>query len=198
MKRNKKIAVTGGIGSGKTAFCNILKDMGCDVLSCDEIYGELIEEESYLSLLRACFPDCFSEGILNKKRLAERIFSDPADKKKLESLAHPLIMQRLLENMEGKELCFAEVPLLFEGGYEKLFDGVIALVRNKEERIKAVKTRSGLTEEEVLDRMEHQFDPALLAEKNCMIVENNGSKEDLQQAAKEILERINHESRRII
>lgn len=190
MKQNKKIAVTGGIGSGKTLFCRILKDMGYDVFSCDEIYGKLIGEEPFLKLLRARFPDCVSNGKLNKKHLAERIFANPGDKEALEAFVHPVIMQRLLAETEGKEVCFAEVPLLFEGGYENLFDFVIALVRSKEERIKAVIARSGLTEEEINRRMENQFDPARLADKNCLIVENDGSEEDLKQKAKEILERI--------
>ena len=187
MKQNKKIAVTGGIGSGKTLFCNILKDMGYEVLSCDEIYAQMLLEEEYLFLLRARFPDCFSDGVLDKKRLAERTFASREDRESLEALAHPIIMQRLFKEMEGKELVFAEVPLLFEGGYEGLFDYVIALVREREERVKSVMERSALTEEEVLDRIENQFDPALLSEKNCIIVENDGTQEDLKKKAEEII-----------
>ena len=190
MKQNKKIAVTGGIGSGKSLFCDILKGMGYAVFSCDEIYARMLQEEEYLSLLRARFPDCFSGGTLDKKRLAERTFSCCEDREALEALAHPMIMQRLLREMEGNELAFAEVPLLFEGGYEGLFDCVVALMRNKEERVKAVKNRSGLTEGEVLSRMESQFDPALLSSKNCLIVENNGTQEDLKQKVEEIISQL--------
>ncbi|MDE6411804.1 MAG: dephospho-CoA kinase [Clostridia bacterium] len=188
MKQNKKIAVTGGIGSGKTLFCNILKNMGCEVFSCDEIYGELLHEEGYLSLLRARFPDCFSGGKLDKSLLSKRVFSSREERSALESLAHPMIMERLLKKMEGKELAFAEVPLLFEGGYEGLFDYVVALVRNREERVKAVMKRSGLTEKEILSRMENQFDPALLSYKNCLIVENDGSEEELKEKAQKLLQ----------
>ena len=186
MKQNKKIAVTGGIGSGKTLFCEIIKGMGYEVLSCDEIYAEMLQEEEYLSLLKARFPNCFIGGSLDKKRLAECVFTNPENRKTLDSLAHPIIMQRLLARMEGKT-AFAEVPLLFEGGYEGLFDCVIAVIRSDEERVKAVIERSGLTESEVLSRIKNQFDPALLPSKNCIIVENNGSKEELAQKAKEII-----------
>ena len=190
MKQNKKIAVTGGIGSGKTLFCNILKSLGYDVFSCDDIYADLLQEEAYLSLLIKNFPDCFSDGKLNKKILSERIFKNREDKKTLESFAHPLILQRLLKKMEDKEIVFAEVPLLFEGGYEELFDCVIALVRNKEDRIEAVKKRSRLTEAEILNRMENQIDPALLFDKNCIIVENNGTVEELKEKTIKILSKI--------
>ena len=190
MKQNKKIASTGGIGSGKTLFCEILKGMGYEVLSCDEIYAEMLKEEAYLALLKKQFPDCFIGSVLDKNRLSQRVFQSKEDRASLEALAHPIIMQRLLEKMEGKKTVFAEVPLLFEGGYEELFDCVIALVRSQEERVKSVITRSGLTENEVLSRMKNQFDPAHLSGKNCVIVENNGSKEDLKQKAKEILEHL--------
>ena len=185
-----KFAVTGGIGSGKTLFCNILKSMGYEVLSCDGIYAEMLQEAEYLSLLQARFPDCFAKGTLDKKRLAERVFSSRKDREQLEALAHPMIMHRLLERMEGKERVFAEVPLLFEGGYEGLFDHVIVLVRNKQERIESVMRRSGLTEQEVIERMESQFAPALLSGKKCLIVENNGSEADLMQKAKEIVKNL--------
>ncbi len=190
MKQNKKIAVTGGIGSGKTLFCNILKSLGYDVFSCDDIYAEILQEEAYLSLLIKNFPECFPDGKFNKKILSERIFKNREDKKTLESLAHPLILQRLLKKMEDKEIVFAEVPLLFEGGYEELFDCVIALVRNKEDRIEAVKKRSRLTEAEILNRMENQIDPALLFDKNCIIVENNGTVEELKEKTIKILSKI--------
>lgn len=187
MKPNKKIAVTGGIGSGKTLFCNILKSMGFEVFSCDEIYGELLEENEYLSLLQKRFPDCFFGGKLDKKLLAERVFASREERSALEELAHPLIMERLLKKMAGHEFAFAEVPLLFEGGYESLFDYVVALVRGKEARIKAVIERSGLTETEILNRMVNQFDPALLSDKNCLIIENDGSEEDLKEKVQELL-----------
>lgn len=189
MKRNKKIAVTGGIGSGKSLFCDILKSMGYEVFSCDEIYAEMLREEEYLALLKARFPDCFVGGSLDKKRLSERVFGCAEDRKALDDLAHPIVMQRLLAKMEGKT-AFAEVPLLFEGGYEGLFDCVIAIVRSNEERVKSVMARSHLTEDEVLSRIKNQFDPTLLSSKNCIIVENNGSKEDLEKQAKGIAEQL--------
>lgn len=190
MTQNKKIAVTGGIGSGKTLFCNIVKDMGFAVYSCDQIYAEMMGEESYLLLLKKRFPQCFTEAGIDKKRLSNLVFSDSAARRSLDDLAHPLIMERLMRKMAGDKIAFAEVPLLFEGGYEKLFDHTVALVRSREKRIESVIRRSGLSETEIIGRMNSQFDPAMLKTKNCLIVENDGTKEQLKKKAEELLSQI--------
>ncbi|MDE6677392.1 MAG: dephospho-CoA kinase, partial [Clostridia bacterium] len=135
MTRNKKIAITGGIGSGKSLFCEILKEKGYSVFSCDSISKQLRKEEEYLSLVKDAFPECVINGSLSEFALSEKVFSDGAARKKLESISHPLIMQRLFAEMEKQPVSFAEVPLLFEGGFEGSFDAVIALVRPKEARI---------------------------------------------------------------
>ena len=60
--KQSKIAVTGGLGSGKSAVCQILKDLGYPVFSCDEINRELWGEEEYLGILAKTFPDCPADG----------------------------------------------------------------------------------------------------------------------------------------
>ena len=187
MKQNKKIAVTGGIGSGKTEVCRLLRDMGYAVFSCDDISRALWQDEGYRKGLAALFPNCTMDGEIDKYLLSSLVFSDGETLEKLNNYAHPLIMERLLSEMEGKKLAFAEVPLLFEGGYEGLFDGVIAVRRPKETRIEATKARDGLSEAEVTARMVSQFDPSRYGEKNCHILENNGSLADLSNSVKRIL-----------
>ncbi len=188
MKPNK-IAVTGGIGSGKTAFCDIVRGMGFPVFSCDEINRELWSDEAYTAQLAAAFPACTTAGAIDKRKLSQLVFSDEAARNKLDAIAHPAIMQRLLIHMNAcPGASFAEVPLLFEGGYEKMFDAVIALRRSREARLRAVHERDGLTAEQTLSRMRSQFDPARLEEKNCLILENTGSRDDLAREAQRALE----------
>ena len=154
-----KIAITGGIGSGKSAVCRILKERGYPVFSCDEINRTLLSEKSYLDGLCALFPTCVKDGKLQKTALAALVFSDKEALETLNAYAHPRISERLQRDMDGaKKTCFAEVPLLFESGMTKQFDGVIVVLRNKEERIRAVVTRDGLTAERAEARMKQQFD----------------------------------------
>ena len=192
MMQNKKIAVTGGIGSGKSVFCALLRKKGFPVFSCDEIYRNLWRNQSYQHGLCEVFPECVQAGTMNKKLLAAAVFGD---RKKLEALnayAHPKIMQTLLAAMEGEGVFFAEVPLLFEGGFESLFDEVIALRRADDARLSAVAERDAVTTEEIAARMNSQFDPAKLSEKRCIIVENNGSLADLEKKAEGIIALLNN------
>ena len=184
-----KIAITGGIGSGKSAVCRILKERGYPVFSCDEINRTLLSEKSYLDGLCALFPACVKDGKLNKAALSALVFSDKEALKTLNAYAHPRIAERLRRDMEGAEkTCFAEVPLLFESGMTKQFDGTIVILRNKEERIRAVVTRDGLTAEQAEARMKQQFDYDGPLPDGCLAIENDGDEAALREKVDEVLE----------
>ena len=179
MMQSKKFAITGGIGSGKSTVCKILREKGFQVFSCDEIYRELRGEQAYLDEIAKLFPDCVDEKGLNAPALSQRVFTDEVALERLNAVSHPLVMERLMARMNQLSLSFAEVPLLFEGGFEELFDGVLAIRREKGARVAAVRSRDGLTEAEILARMDKQFDERMLSQKKCVILENDGDRADL-------------------
>lgn len=184
-----KIAITGGIGSGKSAVCRILKERGYPVFSCDEINRTLLSEKSYLDGLCALFPACVKDGKPNKTALSALVFSDKEALKTLNAYAHPRISERLRRDMEGAEkTCFAEVPLLFESGMTKQFDGAIVVLRNKEERIRAVVARDGLTAEQAKARMKQQFDYDGPLPDGCLAIENDGDETALREKVDDVLE----------
>ena len=183
-----KIAITGGIGSGKSAVCRILKERGYPVFSCDEINRTLLSEKSYLDGLCALFPTCVKDGNLQKTALAALVFSDKEGLETLNAYAHPRISERLQRDMDGaKKTCFAEVPLLFESGMTKQFDGAIVVLRNKEERIRAVVARDGLTAERAEARMKQQFDYNGPLPDGCLVIENDGDEAALREKVDEAL-----------
>lgn len=185
-----KIAITGGLGSGKSAVCAIIQELGYPVFSCDAINRALWQDASYLSVLREVFPDCLTEGTPDKAKITARVFTDSVALQRLNEISHPRIMKQLLEDMSRHPVSFGEVPLLFEGGYAPLFDRIIAVRREREARICAVMQRDGATREQVLLRMAQQFDPARLESTGCLIVENNGSHEALRRAVIQTLEKL--------
>ena len=187
--QSKKIAITGGIGSGKSAVSQIIQRAGYPVFSCDKIYAELCSDPEYLEKLGKIFPDCVKDGKLLRNTLSEKVFSDKNALETLNALSHPLIMARLETQMEQFPLAFAEVPLLFEGGYEKRFDKVIVVMREMRLRIESVKARDNLTENEILSRIKQQFDYENLPA-NCLVIENNGTLSDLQESTQKILHKV--------
>lgn len=191
MTQSKKIAVTGGIGSGKSTFAEILRKNGCVVFSADTIYAELCKEQGYLQALGKIFPDCIADGTLDRAALSARVFSDAQALQALNALAHPVIMERLISEMGKHSISFAEVPLLYEGGFEGLFDNVIYVRRERNTRLRSVALRDGLSDEDVTARMATQFDGSKLTERDCIFVDNDGSIADLEKQAKNILRQLN-------
>ena len=187
MTPSKKIAVTGGIGSGKTMLCGFLRDMGYPVFSCDEISAALWREKDYVNGLMELFPAFVTGGVLQKPAFTAAVFADRELRARLEAYAHPRIMERLLARMARERVSFAEVPLLYEGGFAPLFDGVVVVARESEKRIRAVCRRDGISEDEVRARMHSQRDWTAGEMSGVYVVMNNGSAEDLRRKAGELI-----------
>lgn len=182
----KYIAITGGIGSGKSLALEYLRGLDYPVYSCDEIYKQVIRSKEYIKQIAIFFPEAVSGEVVDRKRLGEIVFTDVEKRKQLNKIAHPLIMNTLFSQMESSsgEIVFAEVPLLFEGNFETLFDGVIYIQRDNAQRTSAIIRRDGLTVEQANKRIEAQFDgnniegQNRLKACNAVIIENNNTKED--------------------
>ena len=194
----KKIAITGGIGSGKSTVSAYIKERGYPVFSCDEIYKEVITMPAYINAIQKVFPNVIQNGEIDRKRLSEQVFTDEKKRLDLNAVAHPLIMQRLMKKMQAckSELIFAEVPLLFEGGYQNWFDQIIIVKRSVEQRIQSVCKRDGLTKVEAQMRMCSQIDydgeqmHKLEQMSNVFILQNDKDVSHLKIATDTILNRL--------
>ena len=192
---NKKIfAVTGGIGCGKSLVSQMLREEGYPVFSSDDIYAELtscggrlvaVLEKEFTGITAA-------DGSLDRRAMSGMVFRDENARMRLNRLTHPVIMDELLWRARGAEndMVFCEVPLLFENGYQALFDGVIVVMRSLQARISAVAARSGLCEEEILSRIKSQCDYSKLDLGSCYVIENNGGMNELREKVKKILQNI--------
>lgn len=194
MTQSKKIyAITGGIGCGKTAVSAIIRESGYPVFSCDEIYSQILEDKNFVAKLEDLFGGVTCvDGTLNRAALSAKVFSDGSSLKKLNTIAHPAIMDELFRcaRKSSSSLIFCEVPLLFENGFEGLFDGVIVVTRPEVERIKAVMTRSGLSEEQVRARIAAQYNYSSGINDEYIVVTNDGGIEELNRKIKKILQKI--------
>ena len=194
----KRIAITGGIGSGKSTVLTILKEKGYPVFSCDEIYKKVITDKEYIRQVGLIFPEVIKNGKIDRKILAEIVFSDDENRKKLEAIAHPLIMSEVNKEISllNNDISFVEVPLLFEGGYISFFDGIIVVKRNKDLRIEAVRKRDNLEKNAIEKRISSQFDydsvknECILKNKKIKIIMNDSSIEALNKQIDFILNEI--------
>ena len=193
MKQSKKIAVTGGIGSGKSTVMKIIAGKGYPIFSCDEIYSQLTSDSDFLNILRHSFGDILnSDGTLDRKKLSEIVFNNPAKLAELDKITHPAIYKEMFRMAdEAGGICFCEVPLLFESGAESLFDGVIIVMRNEEQRIKSVTARDKLPEQDVKKRISNQFDYDSADFAMYYVIHNNGDLSELEWQTEEIIKKIN-------
>lgn len=181
---NKKIAVTGGIGSGKSTVIQILKDAGFKVLSCDKITAELYQTRKVKLLLKKMFPDAVKGYFfpkLDRKIISAAVFNDKNRLDELTSTITPLVIkevERRTKTLSGT--VFVEVPLLFECNYQNRFDQVWVVKRNKSSRIESVKTRSGLSEEQILSRITSQVDYDKLDLTPYIVISNDSGVDQLK------------------
>ena len=191
MQNDIKIAITGGICCGKSTVAQIIREQGYKVLSCDEIYKELLNNIDFVNLIDSEFNGVKNnDGTLNRDKLSEIVFADNEKLKKLNSITHPQIMQRAMEQMSGNGIFFCEVPLLFEGQFEGLFDNVIVVLRDENERLRELMQRSKIGEIRAKKRINSQFDY-----KNCdftkyYVIHNDTSLADLRKNTLEALSKI--------
>ncbi len=155
-----KVAITGGIGSGKSTVAKYIEAKGYPVFSCDEIYKEIYDSESFQALLRQSFPSCQEDGKIDKKQLSKHVFSNTDELKKLNDISHSKIMSTIEDKVSAchEGLVFVEVPLLFERGYENAFDFVFVVLREKNARVTSVVARDKISTEEVILRISSQWD----------------------------------------
>ncbi len=194
MKQNNiKIAVTGGIGSGKSTVCRILKDCGQAVFSCDEVYEDLLSCKKFLNKLTDGFGESIlsEDGSLDREKFSSEVFNDKNKLQKLNSITHPEIFKEMFRRAEGiSGLVFFEVPLLFEGGYEGLFCDVVVVEREISERIASVVARDGISEENVKKRILNQFNYDNCYYSKYYVIHNDGNINDLHNNTVLILKEI--------
>lgn len=193
MKQNNiKIAVTGGIGSGKTTVCNLIKEFGYPVFSCDEVYAELLNGNELAKKIAGEFGEgILTDGKIDRSKLSEYVFNDKLKLEKLNEITHRKIFEEMFSRAEDcKGLVFFEVPLLFEGNYQNLFDGVVVVLRAEEDRISSIVKRDNLTVEQIKTRIknQHNYDNCEFAQ--YYVIHNRGQIDDLRGIISKILLKI--------
>lgn len=133
----RKIAITGTIASGKSSVCAYLKSCGYDVFDCDHYDHELLKIGNCgYEVVNRYFDVIDQNGNIDRHRLAEIVFNDESKRRLLNDLLHPLIKEGLISYQNEYMLSIAEVPILYEVGWQELFDHVLLIVADKKDILK--------------------------------------------------------------
>jgi dephospho-CoA kinase len=172
------VGLTGGIGSGKSAASDIFENLGIQVIDTDKISHLLtsVNSECLSAITNLFGSDILEKGQLNRTRLRKIIFGDDLARKKLESILHPRIRQKVEEALsEAKEpYVIVVVPLLVEKKKYEFINRILVIDCDEQIQINRVKKRNNLNNEEVTDIMRTQ---ATRQERLAMaddIIHNNG------------------------
>lgn len=183
-----KIAITGGIASGKSTVCQFFKELGAYVVNADAISHEWLNPHTDLGqqIIGYFGSSILVNGTISRKILAEMAFADRKLLQKLEELLHPAVLKRIEELYakavaEGCHSSFVvEMPLLFEIHAEKFYDVVIAVVA--EESVAQHRfQKAGFSKSDYKKRMARQLTVNQKSTRAHYIIYNNGSLDDLRE-----------------
>jgi dephospho-CoA kinase len=154
------VAVTGSLCSGKSVVCNILRSKGAILFDADEIIHSYYKDKKSAAYrkIKTVFPQCLDrKNRISRIKLAKIVFSNNNDRRKLEKIVHPLIINDLKEWVKAKKdkggIFVAEVPLLFEKKLDIIFDRVILVYAPKSILFQRIKRKFGISKKEALGRL---------------------------------------------
>ena len=184
----KWYGLTGGIAIGKSTVARLLQGRGFPVIDADQIAHQLTKknELGYAQVIKD-----FGRGILDvdqnidRKKLGQIIFNNPAEKDKLESILHPLIQQKVQSlkaeyKAQNFSICFYDVPLLFEKKLETQFDAVILVYAQPLIQLQRLMDRNQLTLAEAQTRIKNQSPMPDKIKKSHYCLDNSTDIQDLE------------------
>lgn len=199
----KKIAITGGLSTGKSTVCALLKEMGAYVLSADEIVHDLIDNRKDIQkkIIDLLGPGIEEKGKVDRKKIAEKVFKDPLLLSHLEKILHPEVrieIQRKWHEVSKQHHCTAfvvEIPLLFETEPYQLFDATITVHADEALCYKRFQMKTGKNKDEYDARMQRQLPPKLKIEKADYVLYNDGSLKNLKQSTQKVFSQITQQTK---
>jgi len=186
-----RVALTGGIGSGKSLVGEILEELGALVIDSDQLAREVIERGSpgYEEVVTAFGDSILSEGQIDRSKLAAVVFNESDLRKKLESIIHPLVREaaeKLARKLPSGAILINQIPLLVESDGAKRFDYVVTVSADEEIRRERLRLR-GLRDYEITQRMAAQVSDSEREKIANYIIRNNGSIDELTRAVEELM-----------
>lgn len=181
------VGITGGIGCGKSVVSKIIGLMGYPVYDSDKNAKKIVDESDEIrtGLISRFGTEIYNGTKLNRKLLAEKIFSDNEARSFVNSLIHPAVLKDFIRwselNLKKVDVVFIESAILFESGFNKYVDKILLVISTEKLRIERVKKRDNALTSEVRKRIQSQIPQKELIKKSDFIIKNDEKKSILQQ-----------------
>lgn len=184
------IALTGGIGSGKSLAAQYFAELGAFVVDADQLAREAIERGSrgFDEVISIFGDSVLINGEINRKALAESIFKDPHLKLKLEAIIHPFVRKQFetaVSSLKDNEVLVYEIPLLVETKSQDRFDLIITVESEYENRVERLRSR-GMQKSEIDARIASQATRLEREEIADFLIENNANEDELLRQVENI------------
>lgn len=188
-----KVAITGGIGSGKSSVTDYLEKKGHSVLRSDLIAKELMAQDAQIKkkLIEEFGEESYSNDKLNTKFLAANVFTNEENVQKINSIVHPPVMEKIdqlsKEIFKNQNIVFIETALVYEANLEDFFDYVILVLADEKTRIERIIAREKVTEEQVRARMQFQIPDEEKKDDADFVLDNNTTLIELENRVEFLL-----------
>ena len=183
------LGLTGGIASGKSTADEFFEKQNIPIIDSDLIAHQIMEvgQKGYHILN--------DDQTINRHKLGGIVFNDKTKLKKLNEITHPLVHQKIKQQMERyrlnqEKLVVVDVPLLFESGFESLCDGVLVISISPKLQVKRLMKRNNFTKEEALVRINNQMPLSEKEKRATYVVANTGTIDDLEKRLSDLLQKI--------
>lgn len=187
------VGLTGMSGAGKTTACKAFRESGFSVVDCDIVARQIVEigkpalKELFDNFQNVILPD----GSLNRRRIADMIFSDKDKLKLFNSIVYPYILYKVISDISsyisnGKRLILIDAPTLFESGADKICDRIISVVSDMEKCIERIMDRDKLTYEQAANRLSVQHNREFYIEKSDYYIDNCGNYSEFSEKARKL------------
>lgn len=192
-----KVAITGGIGSGKSKVVELLAQCGVAAYDSDSRAKALMASSPELrEQIIECFgSEAYDGEEVNRRYLAERVFNDKEALTKLNAIVHPAVMadfERWAEGEEGNYVVM-ESAILFEAGLEGSFDATVSVMAPEELRLERAMKRDGATEEQIRERMRNQLSDEERCDRSTFAIVNI-ELDDLEDDVEQLHRRLSYDS----
>jgi dephospho-CoA kinase len=180
------VGLTGGIGSGKSTVARLFEAKGVPVIDADQIARDLVQPgQPALNEIRQAFGDVIDAGTgcLDRRHLAERVFADPAARRRLESILHPRIRRIMQHRVARLQSPYAilVIPLLLEAGQTDLVDRVLVVDLPEAEQLRRVEQRDQRDEAQIRAIMANQVPRLQRLQAADDIIDNAGGMDELRR-----------------